>query len=96
MADDIMPEVVDTSRYGRREVSITNAYASDYADAISYYDRKAYERWQENRTRENAAGLPHEITSDDRGKDVSWNEAETRHMLARLTEIVAVWDARKR
>jgi hypothetical protein len=96
MADEIMPQVEETKRYGQRGVQITNAYASKYADAIGYYDRDRYEAWQEDRTAENAEGLPYEVTRDDRGKDISWSEAETRHLLARLTEIVAGWDAKKR
>lgn len=96
MTDEIMPEVEETIRHGKRGVRIANAYASEYGDAINYYDRDRYEAWQEDRTAENAEGLPYEVTKDDRRKDISWNEAETRLMLARLTEIVAGWDAKKR
>lgn len=89
---EIMPDVQESGRYRERRVSVTNAYASKYADAIEYYDGDLYERWNEDRTDENAEGLPWEVTRDDRGKDLSWNEAKTRHLLARLTEIVGRWD----
>jgi hypothetical protein len=91
-----LPEVEETSRTSaskHREVSLQNAYEGDHG-GISHYDQEQYCLWQEERTDENKAGLPWEITSDDKRAEIRWNEAETRHLAAELPKIVASWDER--
>jgi hypothetical protein len=94
MSDEIMPEVRDTTSYGKREVSIANAFETDYGQ-IEYYDLDQHKQWNEERTEENAKSLPWEIVMDDKRQSIEWNEARARHVRDRLNEIIARWDNKK-
>ena len=91
----ILPRVEETGRLRRsREASITNAYRTHY-DSLGYYDLDVYDAWDPSRKRKPPSGLPWEITRDDLRQDVTWTEAEARHIHARQTEIIATWDNKK-
>ena len=89
-----LPEVEETSRTSGpkdREVRLRNAYQTHYGN-IDWFDREKWETWNADRTDENKADLPYEITYDDCRRDLNLNEAETRHLAAELAKIVAKWD----
>jgi hypothetical protein len=90
-----MPEIVESSGlYRKRQASLQNLYEADYG-SLEFYDREAWEKWSEKRTEENAKPLPWEITSDDRRADLSFSEAEFRHLIAEGQKIIDRWDGKK-
>lgn len=96
MADEIMPEIKDTSRYGEREVSFRNLYETHHG-FLSCYDLEAYDAWTPDRkSDELPKNLPYEITYDDRRADLRFSEQEFRSLMAQGMEILAKWDAKKR
>lgn len=86
--------VVEETRYGgRRGAAFQNTYESDNS-RVTFYDLEKHNRWNEDRTEENARDLPYEITRDDCRLDFSMNEEETRAAAAQLNAIIAEWDAK--
>ena len=63
-----------------RQVRVTNLYKTHHG-FLHFYDPNAPESEQ-----------PYEIVKDDRRADLTYNEAETRSMLAQLLDIVGDWD----
>lgn len=85
--------VVSKSGWSSRErrLSIDNLYSSDYG-GVDFYDLEAWEKWNADRTEANKVGLPWEITSDDRRKELNLTEGDARSLHAQLGEYIGRWD----
>ena len=95
MADEIMPEIEDTSRYRNRGVSFQNLYETHHG-SLACYDLEAYNAWTPDSTSdEMPKNLPHEITYDDRRAELRFTEQEFRSLMAQGMEILAKWDKKR-